>query len=240
MPEKKSDKLAVLIDADNAQASIVAELLAEVSKFGTASIKRAYGDWTTPNLKKWKDHLHKHAIQPVQQFAYTTGKNATDASLIIDAMDILHESELDGFCLISSDSDFTRLATRIREAGLVVYGFGEKKTPEAFIAACDKFVFTEILREKDVPTEKAEPNISNISKLRPIIVSAINAVSKDDGWARLSNLGAYINKNNPSFDPRNYGYEKLGKLIHELDYIIVDEREFNDDSTNVHIYVRIR
>ncbi len=237
MGEKKSDKLAVLIDADNAQASIIAELLAEVSKFGTASIKRAYGDWTTPNLKKWKDYLHKHAIQPVQQFSYTSGKNATDSSLIIDAMDILHESELDGFCLISSDSDFTRLATRIREAGLVVYGFGEKKTPEAFIAACDKFVFTEILREKDVPTQKSE---SNTSKLRPIIVAAINAVSKDDGWARLSNVGAYISKNNPSFDPRNYGYEKLGKLIYDLNYILVDEREFNDHSSNVHIYVKIR
>ncbi|WP_122893378.1 NYN domain-containing protein [Arcobacter peruensis] len=237
MSEKKSDKLAVLIDADNAQASVIAELLAEVSKFGTASIKRAYGDWTTPNLKKWKDYLHKHAIQPIQQFSYTTGKNATDASLIIDAMDILHESDLDGFCLISSDSDFTRLATRIREAGLVVYGFGEKKTPEAFIAACDKFVFTEILRENDVPTQKSE---SNTSSLRPIIVSAINAVSKDDGWARLSNVGNYINKNNPSFDSRNYGYEKLGKLIFDLNYILVDEREFNDDSSNVHIYVKLR
>jgi len=235
--EKKSDKLAVLIDADNAQASVIAELLAEVSKFGTASIKRAYGDWTTPNLKKWKDYLHKHAIQPIQQFSYTTGKNATDASLIIDAMDILHESDLDGFCLISSDSDFTRLATRIREAGLVVYGFGEKKTPEAFIAACDKFVFTEILRENDVPTQKSE---SNTSSLRPMIVSAINAVSKDDGWARLSNVGNYINKNNPSFDSRNYGYEKLGKLIFDLNYILVDEREFNDDSSNVHIYVKLR
>lgn len=237
MSEKKSDKLAVLIDADNAQASVIAELLAEVSKFGTASIKRAYGDWTTPNLKKWKDYLHKHAIQPIQQFSYTTGKNATDASLIIDAMDILHESDLDGFCLISSDSDFTRLATRIREAGLVVYGFGEKKTPEAFIAACDKFVFTEILRENDVPTQKSE---SNTSSLRPMIVSAINAVSKDDGWARLSNVGNYINKNNPSFDSRNYGYEKLGKLIFDLNYILVDEREFNDDSSNVHIYVKLR
>jgi len=235
--EKKSDKLAVLIDADNAQASVIAELLAEVSKFGTASIKRAYGDWTTPNLKKWKDYLHKHAIQPIQQFSYTTGKNATDASLIIDAMDILHESDLDGFCLISSDSDFTRLATRIREAGLVVYGFGEKKTPEAFIAACDKFVFTEILRENDIPTQKSE---SNTSSLRPMIVSAINAVSKDDGWARLSNVGNYINKNNPSFDSRNYGYEKLGKLIFDLNYILVDEREFNDDSSNVHIYVKLR
>jgi uncharacterized LabA/DUF88 family protein len=230
-------KLAVLIDADNAQASVVAELLAEVAKFGVASIKRAYGDWTTTNLKQWKEHLNSHAIQPIQQFSYTQGKNATDASLIIDAMDILHENSLDGFCLISSDSDFTRLATRIRESGLIVYGFGEKKTPEAFIAACDKFVFTEILREKK-DTEEIED--SSTTELRPVVISAINAVSKDDGWARLSNVGAYINKKHPSFDPRNYGYDKLGKLIRDLNYILIDERKFNDDSDNVHIYIKIR
>lgn len=238
MSEHRTIKLAVLIDADNAQASLVAELLAEVAKFGTASIKRAYGDWTTNHLKQWKDHLNRHAIQPMQQFSYTTGKNATDASLIIDAMDILHENSLDGFCLISSDSDFTRLATRIRESGLIVYGFGEKKTPEAFIAACDKFVFTEILKEKKVLTEHEDE--SNKLELRPIIISAINAVSKDDGWAQLSNVGSYINKNHPSFDPRNYGYEKLGKLIRNLNYILVDAREFNDHSNNVHIYIKIK
>ena len=237
MRDNKTMKLAVLIDADNAQASVVAELLAEVAKFGVASIKRAYGDWTTPNLKQWKEHLNSHAIQPIQQFSYTQGKNATDASLIIDAMDILHENSLDGFCLISSDSDFTRLATRIRESGLIVYGFGEKKTPDAFIAACDKFVFTEILREKK-DTEVIEE--SNTTELRPVLISAINAVSKDDGWARLSNVGAYINKKHPSFDPRNYGYDKLGKLIRDLNYILIDERKFNDDSDNVHIYIRIR
>ena len=237
MSDNRSMKLAVLIDADNAQASVVAELLAEVAKFGVASIKRAYGDWTTPNLKQWKEHLNSHAIQPIQQFSYTQGKNATDASLIIDAMDILHENSLDGFCLISSDSDFTRLATRIRESGLIVYGFGEKKTPDAFIAACDKFVFTEILREEK-NTEEVEKY--NTPELRPIVISAINAVSKDDGWARLSNVGAYINKKHPSFDSRNYGYDKLGKLIRDLNYILLDERKFNDDSDNVHIYIRIR
>ncbi len=237
MPDNKTVKLAVLIDADNAQASLVAELLAEVAKFGVASIKRAYGDWTTTNLKQWKEHLNKHAIQPIQQFSYTQGKNATDASLIIDAMDILHENSLDGFCLISSDSDFTRLATRIRESGLTVYGFGEKKTPEAFIAACDKFVFTEILREKKDTEDKDE---SDNTQLKPMVTSAINAVSKDDGWARLSTVGGYINKNNPSFDSRNYGYEKLGKLIRNLNYIVIDERKFNDDSNNVHIYIRIK
>jgi len=237
MRDYKTMKLAVLIDADNAQASVVEELLAEVAKFGVASIKRAYGDWTTTNLKQWKEHLNSHAIQPIQQFSYTQGKNATDASLIIDAMDILHENSLDGFCLISSDSDFTRLATRIRESGLIVYGFGEKKTPEAFIAACDKFVFTEILREKK-DTEIIEE--TNTTELRPIVISSINAVSKDDGWARLSNVGAYINKKHPSFDSRNYGYDKLGKLIRDLNYILIDERKFNDDSDNVHIYIKIR
>jgi len=237
MLDNKTVKLAVLIDADNAQASLIAELLAEVAKFGVASIKRAYGDWTTTNLKQWKEHLNKHAIQPIQQFSYTQGKNATDASLIIDAMDILHENSLDGFCLISSDSDFTRLATRIRESGLIVYGFGEEKTPEAFIAACDKFVFTEILREQKDIENKDE---SNNTKLKPIVISAINAVSKDDGWARLSTVGGYINKNNPSFDSRNYGYDKLGKLIRNLNYIVIDERKFNDDSNNVHIYIKIK
>jgi len=237
MQKLKSLKLAVLIDADNAQASLASELLEEVAKFGVASIKRAYGDWTTTNLKQWKEYLNKYAIQPIQQFSYTQGKNATDASLIIDAMDILHENSLDGFCLVSSDSDFTRLATRIRESGLIVYGFGEKKTPDAFIAACDKFVFTEILKEKRAIEDKDE---SNNKELKPIITKAINAVSKDDGWARLSNVGNYINKNNPSFDSRNYGYDKLGKLIRNLNYILIDERQFNDDSTNVHIYIRIR
>src|ERR1044071_906648 len=144
MSNPNNDKLAVLIDADNAQASIIHDLLAEVSRYGIASVKRAYGDWTTTNLKGWKEVLHRLAIQPVQQFSYTVGKNSTDSSLIIDAMDLLHAGHLDGFCLVSSDSDFTRLATRIREAGLVVYGFGQRKTPQPFVAACDKFVYTEI------------------------------------------------------------------------------------------------
>ena len=160
MSENGSDKLAVLIDADNAQAAICPELLAEVSKFGVASVKRAYGDWTTTNLKGWKSYLHKHAIQPIQQFSYTQGKNSTDSSLIIDAMDLLHEGKLNGFCLISSDSDFTRLANRIRESGLLVYGFGEKKTPEAFVAACDKFVYTEVLKpSKDQNTKDESKNL---------------------------------------------------------------------------------
>jgi uncharacterized LabA/DUF88 family protein len=233
MQETENRKLAVLIDADNAQASICAELLAEVAKFGIASVKRAYGDWTTTNLKGWKPHLHKHAIQPIQQFAYTTGKNATDSSLIIDAMDLLHEQRLDGFCLVSSDSDFTRLATRIREAGLTVYGFGEKKTPEPFISACDKFVYTEILRRQ---IEKEKVDESENEDLKPIIISAIEAVSKDDGWASLAAVGGYINKNVPSFDPRNYGYERLGKLVRSLKYIVIEERR-STVSSRVHMFI---
>lgn len=236
MSEKQNDKLAVLIDADNAQASIIAELLEEISKFGIASIKRAYGDWTTTNLKGWKEHLHGHAIQPMQQFSYTTGKNSTDSSLIIDAMDILHENHLDGFCIVSSDSDFTRLATRVREAGLVVYGFGEEKTPESFISACDKFIFTENLRKR----ENTKKTKYDEKKLKDIMVKAINAVSTDDGWAILSGVASYISKNIPSFDPRSYGYDKYGKLIASLKYIEIDKRAFQDGSTNVHIYIKIK
>lgn len=234
MSDTESKKLAVLIDADNAQATVCSELLAEVAKFGIASVKRAYGDWTTTNLKSWKDYLHKYAIQPIQQFSYTQGKNATDSALIIDAMDLLHESRLDGFCLVSSDSDFTRLATRIREAGLFVYGFGESKTPEPFISACDKFIYTEILREQR-NTEDESENVN----LRHLITSAIDAVSRDDGWALLSRVGGHITKNNPSFDPRNYGYEKLGKLIKTLNYLEINEKDFNDGSSNVHIFIRV-
>ncbi|GAA6141941.1 NYN domain-containing protein [Hydrogenophaga sp. 5NK40-0174] len=155
--KQDNTRLAVMIDADNAQASLVSELMSEVSRYGSATIKRAYGDWTTPNLAKWKSVLHAHAIQPVQQFRYTTGKNATDSALIIDAMDVLHAGAVDGFCLVSSDSDFTRLATRIREDGLVVYGFGERKTPDQFVAACDKFIYTEILKPQAVAEEEELP-----------------------------------------------------------------------------------
>ena len=235
MSENGNAKLAVLIDADNAQAAICPELLAEISKFGVASVKRAYGDWTTTHLKGWKAHLHLHAIQPIQQFSYTQGKNSTDSSLIIDAMDLLHDGRLDGFCLVSSDSDFTRLANRIRESGLLVYGFGEKKTPGAFVAACDKFVYTEILR---VSASQNSTDESKNPELKDIITNAVNVVSRDDGWSPLSGVGSYINKKLPSFDPRNYGYDKLGKLVRSLDYLEFQERKFGDESSNVHIYVR--
>jgi uncharacterized LabA/DUF88 family protein len=220
MASTANDNLAVLIDADNAQASIIHELLAEVSRYGTASVKRAYGDWTTPSLKKWKDHLHESAIQPIQQFSYTTGKNSTDSALIIDAMDLLHAGGLNGFCLVSSDSDFTRLATRIRESGLVVYGFGERKTPKPFVAACDKFIYSDILKPAKSGDTKAKPQAE---PLKPMITEAINAAAHDDGWANLGTVGSALQKTNPSFDPRNYGCQKLGELVRKQKYIVVKD-----------------
>lgn len=226
-----NQKLAVLIDADNAQASVIQELLAEVSRYGTATIKRAYGDWTTQNLRSWKDVLHKIAIQPIQQFSYTSGKNATDSALIIDAMDVLHTGSVDGFCLVSSDSDFTRLATRIREAGLVVYGFGERKTPEPFVAACDKFIYTEILRTEPAPQKDAVKTevaveavaVADVRKLQPLLIAAIDANARDDGWASLGGVGSHIGKIDTAFDARNYGFKKLSDLVRSLKYLEVKE-----------------
>ena len=229
-----NDSLAVLIDADNAQASNIRDLLAEVSRYGRATVKRAYGDWTTPHLQKWKPYLNEFAIQPIQQFAYTTGKNATDSSLIIDAMDLLYSGDLNGFCLVSSDSDFTRLASRIREAGLSVYGFGERKTPQAFVAACDKFIFTEILK----PGQKGESD-ETLEPLEPLLRNAVTATQRDDGWATLSSIGSLIAKNHPSFDARNYGFQKLGELVRRQAYLEVRE-ETGEDSSTVQIFVRIK
>jgi uncharacterized LabA/DUF88 family protein len=236
MATRDTAKLVILIDADNAQASICEELLAEVARFGTASIKRAYGDWTTTNLKGWKEVLHKLAIQPIQQFSYTTGKNATDSALIIDAMDILHAGGLDGFCLVSSDSDFTRLATRIREAGLSVYGFGEKKTPEPFIAACDKFTYVEILRQEAEPPKDAD--VAQLPKLKPMVLKALEATAREDGWATLSALGSQLTRNHPSFDPRNYNESKLGELMRKQSYLEVKEVIAGDGAGHVHLHVR--
>lgn len=240
--EKTSNqKLAILIDADNAQSSIIQELLAEVSRHGVASVKRAYGDWTTTNLKGWKDTLHRMAIQPMQQFSYTTGKNSTDSSLIIDAMDLLHGGKLDGFCLVSSDSDFTRLANRIREAGLAVYGFGEKKTPEAFVAACDRFVYTEILRPPAV--EEAKPRLEEAQPpapaLRPMVSQAVTAAARDDGWASLSLVGSFLLKTNPSFDPRNYGCQKLGELMRLQKFLEIRESAAVEGGST-HLHVRLK
>ena len=250
MASNTNQKLAVLIDADNAQASVIGELLDEVSRYGTATIKRAYGDWTTTNLKGWKEVLHTMALQPIQQFSYTSGKNATDSALIIDAMDVLHAGRVDGFCLVSSDSDFTRLATRIREAGLVVYGFGERKTPEPFVAACDKFVYTEILRIQpedkkpdEVSTSKLDgevkpATVAELPKLKPLVIKALEAVARDDGWSSLSALGGQLNRIHPSFDSRNYGVTKLGDLMRKQTFLETKEVVAGESSQHVHLYVR--
>lgn len=236
MLSTKSDKLAVLIDADNAQASIASELLAEIARYGTATVKRAYGDWTTTNLSGWREVLHNLAIQPIQQFRYTTGKNATDSALIIDAMDLLHKGAMDGFCLVSSDSDFTRLATRVREAGLSVYGFGEKKTPRSFVAACDKFVFTEILRPATLYSSLRSPS----EPLQAALASAINAAAREDRWAPLSTVGSLMAKADSSFDPRNYGFQKLGELVRAQPYLEVRSAPVGDGSPIIHLYVRLK
>lgn len=236
MTDAATDRLAVLIDADNAQASILPELLAEVARYGSASVRRAYGDWTTQNLSGWKPHLQKHAVQPIQQFAYTTGKNATDSALIIDAMDLLHSGGFDGFCLVSSDSDFTRLATRIREAGVVVYGFGESKTPEPFVAACDRFIFTEILRSQPATESAAKSKPS--PKLRRAITAALDSCARDDGWAHLGAMGQYLVTNDPSFDSRNYGYRKLSELMRAQAYL--ETREESGPNGAGSVYVRLR
>ena len=236
MPSPTTDKLAVLIDAENAQASVIGDLLREVAQYGTATIKRAYGDWTTPNLNGWKETFHKLAIQPIQQFRYTSGKNATDSALIIDAMDLLHGGRVDGFCLVSSDSDFTRLATRVREAGLAVYGFGEKKTPRAFVAACDKFIYTEILRP---PVVEPAAVVPPPEPLKPLLIAAIAAAARD-GWAPLSAVGSLMLKSSPSFDSRNYGCEKLGELVQRQPYIELKKVPATDGSPINHFFVRIK
>lgn len=230
----RQERLAVLIDADNAQASVIEQVMLEIARYGTATIRRAYGDWTTQNLQPWKEVLHKFAVQPIQQFRYTTGKNATDSALIIDAMDVLHSGRVDGFCLVSSDSDFTRLATRIREAGLVVYGIGERKTPQPFIAACDKFVYTEILARQQEPS----PDAAELPKLRPMVLQALEATAREDGWASLSALGSQLSKNHPSFDPRNYQCAKLGELVRKQAYLEVREAPSGGENGTVHLYVR--
>lgn len=236
MANGDTNRLAVLIDADNASSSVVKELLEEVAKFGAATIKRAYGDWTTTNLSGWKEHLHRHAIQPIQQFAYTKGKNSTDSAFIIDAMDLLYAGNVDGFCLVSSDSDFTRLATRLREAGKLVYGLGERKTPEPFIAACDKFVFFEVLKR---PVEQAVAvTVDNVPPLAGLLTHAIKETQRESGWAPLATVGSYIGKNNVSFDARNYGFSKLSELVRKQAFIEV--KETTDASGFTHLHVRLR
>jgi len=228
MMDGPAEKLAVLIDADNAQPSIVEGLLAEIAKYGTANVKRIYGDWTGSHLRGWKEVLLLYSIQPIQQFRYTIGKNATDAAMIIDAMDLLYTNKFDGFCIVSSDSDFTKLASRIREAGLVVYGFGERKTPEPFVSACDKFIYTEVLASKEDDTlpikRKSTNELKQDTKLVTLLRNAVEASSDDSGWSHLAPMGSNIAKQAPDFDPRNYGYSKLGELVAATKLFEIEER----------------
>lgn len=236
-----TDKLAVLIDADNAQPAIVDDLLAEIANYGVASVKRIYGDWTSPGLKGWKEMLLHHSIQPMQQFAYTKGKNATDSAMIIDAMDLLYTGNFNGFCIVSSDSDFTKLASRIRESGLTVYGFGEQKTPSAFVSACDKFIFTEVLRSKNddnQPIKKISgAELSQDTKLISLLRNAIEVSSDESGWASLGPVGSNIAKKAPEFDPRNYGYSKLGELVKAIKLFQVEERQVGSSNSKA-LYVK--
>jgi len=256
-------RLAVLIDADNAQAAVIEGLLAEIARFGEATVKRIYGDFTSPASAQWKKVLNKHAIKPVQQFAYTTGKNATDSTLIIDAMDLLYTRRFDGFCLVSSDSDFTGLALRIREEGLTVLGFGEQKTPEAFRNACHKFVFTEVLRAMSARRpesagraassapqahEEAESPPPAVAAAREapkplptdFVLEALEMASDDSGWANLGTFGSYLTKLQPDFDSRLFGFRKLSDLVvSRKDLFAIEERAEGGTNRKV-LYVRAR
>ncbi|MCC5942271.1 MAG: NYN domain-containing protein [Balneolaceae bacterium] len=241
MESEKTHRLAILIDADNAQPAITENLLAEIAKYGTANVKRIYGDWTQPQLRSWKELLLEYSIQPIQQFGYTKGKNATDSALIIDAMDLLYTGKFDGFCLVSSDSDFTKLAARIRESGLTVYGFGEKKTPEPFVAACDKFIYTEVLAkdedEREQRKRRPTTSLKQDTKLVNLVRNAIDASSDESGWAHLAPVGSYIAKQSPGFDPRNYGYRKLGELLNAMGLFDFEERKTGDGHAKA-LYIR--
>ncbi len=236
--------LAVLIDGDNIPSAFVKEMMEEIAKYGNPTIKRIYGDWTKPNLSKWKSVLLEHAITPIQQYAYTSGKNATDSAMIIDAMDILYSEKVHGFCIVSSDSDFTRLATRLREAGMQVIGIGEKKTPNPFIVACDKFIYIEILKSKSKEKsseEEKEYDKESFEKITAkdlkLITTTINDLSDDDGWAFLGDVGSLLQKRQPNFDPRNYGFQKLTPLINSTKSFEIEQRE-NPKSSNKLIFVR--
>ncbi len=261
----KDLRLAVLIDADNVPYSNIKEMLEEISKYGTPTFKRIYADWTKPTVSGWKGVLLESAITPVQQYSYTTGKNATDSAMIIDAMDILYSGRVDGFCIVSSDSDFTRLAIRLREAGMKVFGIGEKKTPVPFISACDKFIYIEILKTDDEPAKKSEKQaskrnrskkpekssepevmqvktetapIENVNKdLIKLIEDSINDLADEEGWTFLGDLGNLVLKRQPDFDPRNYGFKKLVPLIKSLQKFEIDERGTGKNNI-ILVYVR--
>ncbi len=250
-------RLAVLIDGDNIPSASVKEMIEEIAKYGNPTIKRIYGDWTRPGLTKWKDLLLENAITPIQQYGYTTGKNATDSAMIIDAMDILYSERVDWFCLVSSDSDFTRLATRLREAGMKVYGIGEKKTPKPFIVACDKFIYIEILKkpikeavmkekkpkngEKIIPFTELEPLVPQLDTVTPevieLIANTISDIADDDGWAFLGDVGGLLQKKQPNFDPRNYGFNKLTPLLASTGAFEITERDGGKSRYKI-IYVR--
>ena len=241
-------RFAVLIDADNVPYSNIKGMLDEIAKLGTPTIKRIYGDWTRPTVAGWKPALLEHAITPIQQYSYTSGKNSTDSAMIIDAMDILHSEKVNGFCLVSSDSDFTRLATRLRESGMFVVGLGQKKTPSPFIVACDKFIYIEILESKERPKSKfSTPVMIETSdydmmdqRFINLLKDSIEDLGDDNGWAFLAELGNLIIKKKPDFDPRNYGFLKLTPLIKSLsEYFEVDERDVENKRIK-HIYVRVR
>jgi len=243
--EIRQAKLAVLIDADNTQPGIVEGLLDEVAKYGIASIKRIYGDWTSTNLRSWKERLLEHAIQPIQQFSYTTGKNATDSAMIIDAMDLLYSEKMDGFCIVSSDSDFTRLAARLRESGRMVYGFGEKKTPRAFVSVCDKFVYTEILKDNHEDAEEDDPKAAPKPrkefkvdrKLLKLLRETVDDIAEESGWAYLGAVGHKINNRSADFDPRNYGFKKLGDMFRAIPQFETEERP-QAGGTGRQVYIR--
>lgn len=234
---------AVLIDGDNIPSAHVHEMMEEIAKYGNPTIKRIYGDWTNPRIGKWKSMLLENAITPIQQYGYTTGKNATDSAMIIDAMDILYSNKVNGFCLVSSDSDFTRLATRLREAGMQVIGIGEKKTPNPFIVACDKFIYIEILKKQAKESENDQSEKSNVDKITnkdiQLITNTINDVSHDDGWAFLGDVGSLIQKKQPNFDPRNFGFQKLTPLIKSIDKFEIEQRDSPKGKYKL-IYVKIK
>jgi uncharacterized LabA/DUF88 family protein len=249
MNTNNENKLAVLFDADNVPYSHVKQMLDEITKYGNPTIKRIYGDWTKPSISGWKSVLLENAIIPVQQYSYTTGKNATDSAMIIDAMDILHLGQVDGFCIVSSDSDFTRLATRLREAGKYVIGIGEKKTPKPFIVSCDKFIYIEILGNNETPNvheSKTTKEVSKPTKAKDIIGNdiinllnqSIDDLADDSGWAFLADVGNLILKKKPDFDPRNYGFSKLTPLIESCKTHFTIDRRNSGDSRIKHIFVK--
>ena len=233
--------IAVLIDGENIPSAHVQEMMEEIAKYGNPTIKRIYGDWTKPRLSKWKNVLLENAITPIQQYSYTSGKNASDSAMIIDAMDLLYSEKVNGFCLVSSDSDFTKLATRLREAGMKVIGIGEKKTPNPFIVACDKFIYIEIIANKAQKKENKDSSKNSVDKITKreikLIQNSISDLSDDDGWAFLGDVGGLIQKKQPNFDSRNYGFEKLTPLIKSIGSFEIEERESTKSKYKL-IYVR--